>query len=202
MVLITPIVTAIFAAALAVSEPAPHVHHGVVETPSLPASAWDAVKGATAGVVLIVVLVFLWKSLNYVIRKDPVWSADASWFYRHPAEDFVFIELRNRSGRPVQISQVWPLECSVRLPSGEVVSSSADMRVTPAIDAASARLERTPEPGKYKIRWYAVPDGVKPYELTRYTLRLSEQNLLSVDAAAEANDVQPPAAPEDPQNSS
>jgi hypothetical protein len=75
MVLVTPVIAAVFATVVAVHEPSSHVAHAIVIGPSLSSALRYAVEGALGSIFVIVGIVALAMWFRYRIGGDPVWKA-------------------------------------------------------------------------------------------------------------------------------
>jgi hypothetical protein len=164
-VVITPIVASVFATVVAVSQPAPRVHNGVVDSPSLLEALQYSVGGALAGIVFVVAVVSLVTWARYRISGDPIWTAVEEWIEIKGSEITIYLPLQGSDLDAVDPSWLVAPECVVRFPTGAIWSFKL---VTTNPTGVVARIDYIPEPGQYAYRWYdVIPGTQRRYEVAR-----------------------------------
>jgi hypothetical protein len=171
MVLLTPVIAAVFATVIAVSEPAAHVVQDTVEAPGLAEALLYAAEGAAGGIILVILLVSLYEFVRYWFRGDSVWRASAEMNSPPPN---MFFELVIRGPHPSSPATLGALECLVETPGGACYSSARHGQLLDRMNPSGKiwQLSATPEAGRFQARWYAVPDGKTLIEIARCTLDL------------------------------
>jgi hypothetical protein len=164
-VIITPIVASLFATVLTVSQPAPHVHDGLVDSPSLLEAVQYSVGGALVGIVCVVAVVALVTWAQYEISGDPVWTALKEWIDIKGLDKIViYLPLQGKDLDAVDTKWLVAPECVVQFPTGKIWSFKL---FTWNPYGATLRLDYTP-PGQYASRWYTAAPGTKRrYEIAR-----------------------------------
>jgi hypothetical protein len=182
MVLLTPVIAAVFATVVAVHEPSTHVHDGVVVGPSLLEALRYAVEGALGSILFVVVLVALLMWLPYRIAGDPVWKAVGPRGSEQGPPELWYFKLRRGGPHPADPGVLGALEFAVRMPSGSVRCAAQNRIVRVADDEeVIARSYLAGEPGDYHFRWYAVPDGKTMIEVGRgaFTFREARVDVMA-----------------------
>jgi hypothetical protein len=178
MVVVTPIVGALFGTAWAVSHPSVEVvRHGLVvpARQSLWGVLFTALIAGGVGVLAMIFLVFVVVWVWYRLLGDRVWEGVYARTLTQSVGSLMLFDIRRKGSVPVDPMTLNPLGCFVKTPSGTTwPSTEGDLYSRTNPEGFTAHAPLTPEPGTYEARWYSTRGRSREYEVARVKVRVAD----------------------------